>query len=103
MKSTVFVRPNLKMFLLGALLLVVIQHLIISGRSQGSMISALPVEAREAGSNDIHQLLRVAAEQPSSEVYGRLSACFEKRGEYKKALMYLRKAEKARETEDSPE
>ena len=103
MKSTVFVRPNLKMFLLGALLLLVIQHLIDSGHSQGSGITAIQAQAREVGSEEIHQLLRAAAEQPNSAIFTRLSACYEKRGEYRKALMYLRKAEVTGETEDSQE
>jgi len=91
------------MFLLCALLLVVIQHLIISGRSQGSPLSPLPVLAREGGEDEVRQLLRHAAEQPTSDIYTRLSACYEKRGEYRRALMYLRKAEAAREIEDAAE
>jgi hypothetical protein len=45
MKTTVFVRPNLKVFLLAAILLVVVQHLITSVHSQAPMLSA-PVSAR---------------------------------------------------------
>lgn len=103
MKNTVFVRPNLKLFFVGALLMLLIQHLILSGHSQGAAGAALPVKARESASDELHKLLRRAAEQPTAEAHARLSLFFEKRGEYRKALMHLRKAEKLRETEDLAE
>jgi hypothetical protein len=90
MKSTVFVRPNLKMFLLGAVLLVAVQHLITSGLSQGQGLSRLlPVNAREMTESDMRELIK------------RVSRCFEKRGEYKKALLYLRRAEKVGQSDES--
>ena len=46
MKSTVFVRPNLKMFLLGAILLVVVQHLITNGHSQHHFVLARSEDAK---------------------------------------------------------
>jgi hypothetical protein len=100
MKSTVFVRPNLKAFFLGAVLLVVVQHLITSGLSQGAS-RALPVNAREMTERDLQELIRRAAESPSVENYLRVSRCFESRGEYKKALQYLRRAEKFGQSEES--
>jgi hypothetical protein len=103
MKSTVFVRPNLKLFFLGALLVLLIQHLILSGRSQSTAGTLLPVKAREAGSDELRDLLRRAADEPTAEVHTRLSLYFEKRGEYRKALMHLRKADKLREAEDAAE
>lgn len=103
MKSTVFVRPNLKLFLVAALLVLLIQHLILSGRSQGTAGALLPVKAREEGGNELRELLRQAADHPTADVHTRLSLYFEKRGEYRKALMHLRKAETLREIEDSPD
>jgi len=102
MKSTVFVRPNLKMFLLGAVLVVVVQHLITSGLSQGQGSSRLlPVNAREMTESDLRELIKRANESPSVENFMRVSRCFEKRGEYKKALQYLRRAEKFGQSEES--
>ena len=102
MKSTVFVRPNLKMFLLGAVLLVVVQHLITSGLSQGQGSSRLlPVNAREMTESDMRELIKRATESPSVESYMRVSRCFEKRGDYKKALLYLRRAEKFGQSDES--
>jgi hypothetical protein len=103
MKSTIFTRPNLKVFLVAALLVLVIQHLILSGHSQGSAGLLLPVKAREATTDELHELLRLAAEHPTAEVHMRLSLWFEKHGEYRKALMHLRKAEKLRDAEDPAE
>jgi len=102
MKGTVFVRPNLKLLLVGALLVLFVQHLILNGRSQGTGV-LLPVAAREDGSDDIRELLRRASEHPTADVHMRLSLCFEKRGEYRRALIHLRKAETLREAEDSDE
>jgi hypothetical protein len=102
MKSTVFVRPNLKMFLLGAVVVVVVQHLITSGFSQGQRSTrVLPVNAREMTDSDLRELIRRATESPSVENYLRVSRCFESRGEYKKALQYLRRAEKFGQSEEN--
>ena len=103
MKSTVFVRPNLKVILFGALMVTVVQHLIISGHSQGSTTLPLPINAREIESHDMRELIRQAVENPTSAAYMRLSVCFEKRGEYRKALIYLRRADQLRESEDHSE
>ena len=104
MKSTVFVRPNLKMFILGAILLVVVQHLITNGHSQAeALLKPFPANAREMTDKDLQELIKRAAAKPGAEIYMRISHCFEKRGDYKKALLYLRRAEKAGQSEDASE
>lgn len=105
MKSTLFVKPNLKLFLLGALLLAVVQDFIAKGHSQASL-SGTPMVVNARGVvqvGDIQQLLKYARENPSSEIYLRLSHCFEQRREYKNALRCLRKAEILAQSEDSLE
>ena len=102
MKSTVFVRPNLKMFLVGGVLLVAIQHLITNGHSQGEgLAKPLPVNAREMTEGDLQELIQKATETPSVQIYMRISRCYEKRGEYKKALLFLRRAEKVGQSEEA--
>ena len=92
------------MFLLGAVMLVVVQHLITSGLSQGQGSSRLlRVDAREMSESDLRELIKRATESPSVENYLRVSRCFERRGEYKKALQYLRRAEKLGQSEESPD
>src|SRR6266540_4276276 len=104
MKSTVFVRPNFKMFLLGAILLLVVQHLITNGHSQAEAWSKpFSVNAREMSGNDVQDLIKPTTEKPSAEIYMRISHCFEKRGDYKRALLYLRRAERIGQSEDASE
>ena len=95
MKSTVFVRPNLKAFVLGGILLLAVQHLISNVHSQASASSKpLPVNAREVTDVQLQQLIRQAADRPGAEIYMRISHYYEVRGDYKKALLFLRRAEK---------
>ncbi len=101
MKSNVFVRPNLKAFILGGVLLVVVQHFMNEGYSQGQWLpKPLSAQARAAGEDDLRELIRLAAESPSADVYLRLSHCFEKKGDYRKALHFMRQAEKLDSVED---
>ena len=93
MKNTVFVRPNLKGFLLGAILVLIVQHVITTTQGQGQ-VKYLPANAREITDSQLQQLVREAVENPSVELYMRLSHCYEKRGDYKRALQYLRRAER---------
>ena len=104
MKNTVFVRPNLKLFLLGAILLVAVQHLISNVHSQAQALARpLAVNAREVTDRDLQELIQRATEKPSAEIFMRISRCFEKKANYKKALLYLRRAEKVSQWEDSPD
>ena len=88
------------MFLLGGILLVAVQHLITNVHSQASS-KLLPVNAREMTDRELQQLIKIAVAEPGTEIYLRVSHCFEKRGDFKKALLYLRRAEKIGQTEDS--
>lgn len=102
--NTVFARPNLKGFLLGAVLLLVVQHFISSGHSQGRALARpLPVNARELTDEEIRGWIRDAAEHPSAELYTRISNAYERRGEYRKALLYLRRAETLHQMREAAE
>lgn len=94
MKSTVFARPNLKMILLGAILLLVVQHFIANGHSQATATQPALVNAREGVTDELEILLKAAAEKPSAQIYRHISAAYEQRGEYRKAVLFLRRAEK---------
>src|SRR4051794_33060647 len=101
MKSAVFARPNLKLFLLSALLISLVQNFVVNGRSH-----ATPVHARSLQSNggleaDLQQLLAQAHNSPNSELYARISRCYEKQHDLRKALLYLRKAEILSQFEES--
>jgi|SRR6185503_11406276 DNA-binding SARP family transcriptional activator len=103
MNNTVFVRPNLKVFLLGAVLLLVVQHLISSVHSQGPASRPLPANARQLSDADLQELVREAATKPTSAAYTRISRLYEQRGDHKKAILYLRRAEKLSQMEEASE
>jgi hypothetical protein len=94
MKSAVLARPNLKAFLLGAILIAVVQSFFANG-----FPPVMRVHAREPG-NELQQLLKQAEGTPNSQLYTRISFCYEKQGEIKKALTYLRKAQIIAQFED---
>jgi hypothetical protein len=95
MKSTVFVRPNLKAFIVGGVLLVVVQHFMMVGHSQSqSIFKPLTVNAREPDEGQLREMIRHATEFPSADTYMKLSAYYERRGDYRRALIYLRRAER---------
>jgi hypothetical protein len=93
MKSTVFVRPNLKVFIFGAILLLVVQHLMTNVHSQATQSKPLILNAREATDRDLQELINRAVEAPSTELYLRISHCFEKKGDYRRALYFMRRAD----------
>ncbi len=100
MKSTVFVRPNLKGFIVGGVLLVVVQHFMMAGLSQSqSIFKPLTANAREPDETELREMIRHATEFPSADSYVRLSVYFEKRGDYRRALQYLRRAERVAQIE----
>ncbi|MFM1768945.1 MAG: hypothetical protein RJA22_1474 [Verrucomicrobiota bacterium] len=94
-KNTLFARPNLKAFLFGAVALLVVQHLISDAHSQGtSLFRPVPVQARSLSESDLQELVWRANEKPNYEAYLHISQCYEARGEYRKAIQFLRRAEK---------
>src|SRR5262245_35981274 len=95
MKGTLFARPNLKWFLAGALLVSGVHQLTTTGRSAAPKL-ATPISLANyrASDDEIEQLVAYAIEHPSPEIYCRVSKCYENRGELRRALFYLRQAEK---------
>ena len=95
MKGTLFARPNLKWFLMGALLVSGVHQLTTTGRSAAPKLAA-PISLADyrASDEEIDQLVAYAAKHPSPEIYFRVSRCYENRGELRRALFYLRHADK---------
>ena len=96
MKSALFVRPNLKLFLLAALLLVVVTELIQPGHSE---FAVMRVYGRQPGGavpvqRELSQLLEAARTRPSAELYMQISECHRQLRNFKEAVRYLRRAEK---------
>ena len=95
MKGTLFARPNLKWFLMGALLVSGVHQLTTTGRSAAPRLAApISLVDYRASDEEIGQLVAYAVRHPSPEIYFRVSKCYENRGELRRALFYLRQAEK---------
>jgi len=107
MKKTVLARPNLKVFLLGAIVIVAIQHLITNGLSQSSALARpLVVSAREPNDcvdEELGSILAQADRAPASQVCTQLSDYYAARGDYRKALRYLRLSNLFAEAEEDSE
>lgn len=96
MKGPLFAKPNLKWFVIGALLISAVHHLTTRGHSQAPEVSGQMFEPTYRASDDeIQQLLAYAVEYPTSAAYRRVAACYENRGEMRRALHYLQEAERA--------
>ncbi len=104
MKSAIFARPNLKALLLGAILIAVVQNFIANGHSQATPLHPkAPDKLDKASDRTVEQLCAQAEEAPDSHFYMDLSHWYEKRGEMKKALIYLRKAQILAQIEEANE
>lgn len=96
MKRSVLARPNLKFFLLGAILLLAVQDMLTSGHSQGNLLAQARVRTGTTASDELLDALRAEAiRKPTPEIYMQLSDQYQRRGDIKKALSFLRRAEKA--------
>jgi hypothetical protein len=93
MKSTVLVRPNLKLFLLAAVLIAAGHDLLFDGPVP-AFGRSLPTNLNQISDADLAKLVEAAEAKMDPELYMKASYAFEKRGDAKKALLYLRKAEK---------
>jgi len=99
MKSNLFARPNLKIFLIVALGIAVLQDIITNGRSDTSILTTWTGKPADAD-RELSDLLAKLEKEPSSELYGRISDCYAKRGDFKSARKYLRRAELSAEIDD---
>ncbi len=104
MKSALFARPNLKLLLLAALLLAGLLDVITSNPSHTALVAApASLNAGVISREDLRALMLEAELHPSCQAYTQLSLYFERLGEYRLALQYLRKADKMEPLEDSIE
>ena len=103
MKSTLFVRPNLKVFVIGAVLIAVLNGLLSNWNFNASARNLSVVNARTITNQDLQKLADHAEKFPTSQAFYLLSNYYEKQGDYRKALLYLRKAEKVAQWESDNE
>ena len=96
--NPLFARPNLKVFVLGAFLILVINDLF-TGVAIHASARAMPVLGRsgQVTESDLLRLLQHAIKHPSAEAFFQLSYHHQKRGEFQKAKAYLQRAEALQE------
>jgi hypothetical protein len=88
------------MFLMGALLIAVLQDLISNGQSETSILTAWAGHKTYTSAQELQQLLDRAEKEPTSELYVRISDCFERAGDLKSARQYLRRADALSDLEE---
>ena len=94
MHKTVLARPNLKLFLVAAVLIALLHDFISNGRSQSSVFRATnPRIVAFVTEAELTELLRQVETRPSSGAYARIAEAYEKRGDVRKAMRYLRMAD----------
>ena len=96
MRGPLFARPNLKWLLITALLVIIVDQLTTAVRSEPPQLSAQIVNPNyRASDEEIHKMVTYAIEHPSVEAYTRVAVCYQNRGQLRKALLFLREADKA--------
>ena len=89
------------MFLLAALVIALVQNFVVNGRSEATLVHARNSRGGSVSDADLKQLLAQAETSPNSQLYARISRCYEKQHDLKKALLYLRKSELLSQFEDA--
>jgi hypothetical protein len=86
----------LKWFVIGSLLIAVVHQVTIQAHSQGPKVAAQIADPHyRASDGEIQELLVHALEHPTAEAYLRVALCYQNRGETRRALLFMREAEKA--------
>ena len=93
MKSKLLVRPNLKLFLVGALLLAALQDLMTNGQSEASILVWSGHKSTGSVEDELQKLLARAEKEPSPDLYAKISGCYERVGDAKNARLFWRRAE----------
>ena len=102
MNETILARPNLKIILLAALLIAGLKDVLTNGHSQGSAVRRSDRAHSGPGSREDEQkLLEYAYNHPSPTIYMRISESYEKKGAFKQALLFHRKAQMFEQIDDS--
>jgi hypothetical protein len=105
MKNSVFARPNLKLFLVGAILIAAVHNAMVLGLPEVPVLTVRATGPTERALTEkyLRQLLAEAAQKPGSEVYMQISRSYETLGDLKNAVHYLRLSQKFADVEDAGE
>ena len=99
MRSNLFVRPNLKIFLIAALGIAILQDIITNGQSETSILTTWTSKPPDSD-RELRDLLSRLEKEQNSELYARISDCYQRRGDLRNAQLYLRRAEISADIEE---
>ncbi len=81
-------------------MIVIVHDLVLNGPSNASGLTDLPSTTATISNQELDRLLAQAKEKPDQEVFMRISHIYEKRGQMRLALKYLRHAETVADLQD---
>lgn len=93
MQSSILVKPNLKLILLGALLIAVLHDLCTSGKSEASSFRQYHYSAAWFSDEELARFIDEVDAAPNAAGYMIISEACEKRGDMRRALYYVKKAQ----------
>ena len=89
MRNSTLVKPNLKLILLGAMLIAVLHDVFTQGMSEPSS----HYQASWFSAETLDELIEEVEDSPNSHGYRLISETYEKRGDTRNALHYMQKAD----------
>src|SRR5687768_4318587 len=93
MQRRILVKPNLKLILLGALMIAVLHDVFTRGKSEPSFLRDPQYQSSWLSDQELAKLLREVEADPNSTGYLLISQAYEKRGNMRKAMLYFQKAD----------
>ena len=103
MKSGLFARPNLKLFVVAAIFIVALDHFLSDAASEeANLLATTTLSAAPLSDDELERLIDLSFNAPTSENFVLISDCLRRRGETKRAMHYLRKAALAAQLEEEP-
>jgi len=105
MKTPLFARPNMKVFFLSALAIAVVKETVLpdSATETPHLIASHSLHLTPRSDAEIAQLIDQSLRSPSAQLYFFISDSYRLRGEYDRAMFYLRKASLAADLEEQTE
>jgi|SRR6185436_5826927 len=92
MRKSILVKPDLKLILLGALIVAVLHDVFTKGMSEPSAFLSQHYPVAWISDADLARLIERVDAAPYSSGYMLISEAYEKRGDVRRALYYIRKA-----------
>jgi len=100
MRKSILVKPDLKLIVLGALLIAVLHDVFTKGMSETAAVLDHQYPVCWVSDTELTRLIEKVDATPHSSGYLLISEAFDKRGDKRQALYFLRKAEAISPTQD---